>query len=264
MSSIDEVKSGGYVSFSHSEYRHILRQLMEYLPILDYSEIDQNTESFCVIRHDVEFSLDRALELARIEHEMNINTSYFIQLNNDTYNPLSSKGIEIIHEISKLGHKIGLHFTPSSAEHNIIVEEFNTLKAIFYGKIGFNIDRFSFHRPNLNVELLSNKIRIDGLINVYDDLFFEFFDGEIPDKPRVKYVSDSNHKWKYGSPLEAIDDGCRKLHILFHPFSWSEEGGNNLDNYLSLIKEKNHNLINSIDAEMSNFPLDEIIKKLEI
>ena len=118
--------------------------------------------------------------------------------------------------------------------------------------------------PDLRMQLLSNKIRIDGLINVYDDLFFEFFNGEIPNKPRVKYISDSNHKWKYGSPLEAIDDGCRKLQILFHPFSWSEKGGNNLDNYLSLIKEKNLNLINSIDAEMSNFPLDEIMKKLEM
>ena len=46
MSSIDEVESGGYVPFSHPEYRHILRQLIEYLPILDYNEIDQNTESF--------------------------------------------------------------------------------------------------------------------------------------------------------------------------------------------------------------------------
>ena len=64
--------------------------------------------------------------------------------------------------------------------------------------------------------------------------------------------------------MEAIDDGCRKLQILFHPFSWSEKGGNNLDNYLSLIKEKNLNLINSIDAEMSNFPLDEIMKQLEM
>ena len=144
MSSIDEVKSGGYVSFSHSEYRHILRQLMEYLPILDYSEIDQNTESFCVIRHDVEFSLDRALELARIEHEMNINTSYFIQLNNDTYNPMSSKGIEIIHEISKLGHKIGLHFTPSSAEHDIVVEEFNTLKLFFTERLVLILIAFLF------------------------------------------------------------------------------------------------------------------------
>ena len=264
MSSIHEVKSGGYVSFSHSEYRHILRQLMEYLPILDYGEIDQNTESFCVIRHDVEFSLERALDLAKIEYEMNISTSYFIQLSNDTYNPLSSKGIEIINKISKMGHKIGLHFTPSRAEHDIIVQEFNTLKAAFYDMIGLDIDRFSFHRPNLNLELLRNRISIDGMINVYDELFFEFFDGEIPSKPRVKYISDSNHKWKYGSPLEAINDGCRKLQILFHPFSWSEKGGNNLDNYLSLIKEKNYDLINSIDAEMSNFPLGEIKKILDM
>jgi hypothetical protein len=64
--------------------------------------------------------------------------------------------------------------------------------------------------------------------------------------------------------LEAIDNGCRKLQILFHPFSWSDKGGNNLDNYLSLIKEKNHELINSINAEMSNFPLDEIMKRLDM
>ena len=58
-----------------------------------------------------------------------------------------------------------------------------------------------------------------------------------------------------------VAENCK---YCFIHFSWSEKGGNNLDNYLSLIKEKNLNLINSIDAEMSNFPLDEIMKQLEM
>ncbi len=247
-----------YNPFSYNEYEHILLQLSKHLPLLDYSEIDERTESFCVIRHDIEFSLERALSLAIIENRMNIKTSYFVQLNNNTYNALSSKNVNIINKIKTLGHSIGLHFTPSSADKEKVRNEFFSLKTILEGHISHNIDRFSFHRPNLNRQLLKNKIKIEGAINVYDDLFFEYFDNIVPDNPRIKYISDSNHKWHYGHPLDAIDNNFKKVQILFHPFSWSSKGGNNIENYISLLEEKTNTLIHSINSEISNFPLDKI------
>lgn len=245
--------------FSYAEYRNILQSLSEQFDIIDYGDIDEKTESFCVIRHDIEFSVERALEMAKLESEMNVKTSYFFQINNNTYNPFSSKNLAIIHDIAKLGHKIGIHFTPSSSKEKIVRSEFFMMKRIFEDLTKISVDRFSFHRPNLNSEVLSENINIDGIINVYSNLFFEYFDDKIPEDPEIKYISDSNHQWKYGHPLDSMNSSWRKIHILIHPFSWSSSGGNNYENYLNLLKEKNDTLMESINEEISNFPISDII-----
>ena len=244
--------------FSYAEYRFILQELSKRLEIIDYADISENTENFCVIRHDIEFSIERALVMAKIESEMNVKTSYFFQITNNTYNIFSSENIAIVCKIASLGHKIGLHFSPSSDDEDQVKKEFFRMKKVFEEMLPVKLDRFSFHRPNLNSNILSKNIKIDGIINVYSDLFFEYFDDEIPGDPRVKYISDSNHQWKYGHPLDITDNSWKKVHVLIHPFSWSVDGGGNFDNYLGLLAEKNNRLLESIDNEISNFPIDEI------
>ena len=96
--------------FSYAEYRNIITLVKHNLPIMDFSEVNDEVDSFCVLRHDIEFSIDRALEMARIEHEdLNVHSTYTVQLRNNTYNALSQKNIEAIQEIESMGHYIGLH-----------------------------------------------------------------------------------------------------------------------------------------------------------
>ena len=38
--------------------------------LLDFSDITKTTDKFCVLRHDIEFSIDRAYELAKIEKDL--------------------------------------------------------------------------------------------------------------------------------------------------------------------------------------------------
>ena len=53
--------------FSYNEYVNIIKLVNSHLPIIDFSDIDEQTEKFCVLRHDIEFSIDRAYELAKVE-----------------------------------------------------------------------------------------------------------------------------------------------------------------------------------------------------
>ena len=100
--------------FNYSEYRNIIKLVQSYLRIYDFKEVlNYNPSQYCVLRHDIEFSIDRALMLARIESdELGVKSTYTVQLRNNTYNALSQKNIEAIQEIEKLGHKIGLHQNP--------------------------------------------------------------------------------------------------------------------------------------------------------
>ena len=55
------------MNFSYNEYRNIIKLIQQFLPIMDFADITPKTEEFCVIRHDIEFSIDRAAKLAEIE-----------------------------------------------------------------------------------------------------------------------------------------------------------------------------------------------------
>ena len=41
-----------------------------------------------------------------------------------------------------------------------------------------------------------------------------------------------------------------------HPFSWSETGYQNYSNFVSLIRERNKELLHSMDSETSTFPTE--------
>ena len=83
--------------FSYNEYKNIINLVREHIPIVDFSEVDEKIKKFCVLRHDIEFSIDRAYELAKLEKELGVSSTYTVQLRNNTYNALSEKNIRIHH-----------------------------------------------------------------------------------------------------------------------------------------------------------------------
>lgn len=239
-----------YKSFSYEEYTAIINHLTGRLPLLDFTAIDNNTEQFCVIRHDIEFSVDRALNLARFEsEELGIQSSYLFQLRNNCYNIISDMNIEKLHIIQSLGHTVGLHCHMNHLDSIDKVKKAIDDEATVFSKLtNIRVDRFSFHRPSQF--LLRNNIKIDGLINCYDKAFFHYYDTPHNDL-RVKYLTDSRHEWHHGHPLECQH---QKVQLLTHPYSWSQKGANNLDNYRAILSEKSLELRQSINHETSTFP----------
>ena len=115
----------------------------------------------------------------------------------------------------------------------------------------FEVDRFAFHRPKK--EYLNCYVELDNRINCYDKKFFHFFENK-PESLEILYLADSNHKWKYGYPLDFDFSKINKLQLLTHPFSWSDSGGDNYGNFVTLIRERNDELVNSMNTETNTFP----------
>ena len=237
--------------FSYNEYKNIISIIKEHLPIVDFKNVSNNTLKFCILRHDIEFSIDRAYKLAKIEKEIGVSSTYTVQIRNNTYNALSEKNINLIKKIRDLGHHIGLHQNPPymSPEEleKYVSEDIKTLEKCY----GFEVDRFAFHRPKK--EYLKAYFELPNKINCYDRKFFHFFETK-PKELDVLYLADSNHEWKYGYPLDFDFSKINKLQLLTHPFSWSECGGDNYGNFLSLIRERNNELVNSMNTETNTFP----------
>jgi len=237
--------------FNYNEYKNIINLVKAHLPIIDFAEVTEKTNKFCVLRHDIEFSIDRAYQLAKIEKDLGVVSTYTVQVRNNTYNALSEKNIELIKKIKDLGHHIGLHQNPPLMKAEELSKYIMTDIKILEHFYGFEIDRFAFHRPKK--EYLASYVILENKINCYDKKFFHYFD-EKPDKLDVLYLSDSNHKWKFGYPLDFDFPEVKKLQLLTHPYSWTDEGYDNYGNYLSLIRDRKNELINSMNTETSTFP----------
>jgi len=249
-------KKGLFVMFNYAEYRNIITLVKQNLPIMDFSEVNDEVNAFCVLRHDIEFSIDRALQMARIEHEdLNVHSTYTVQLRNNTYNALSQKNIEAIQEIESMGHYIGLHQNPPQMSDDELVDyitkDIETLEHYY----GFSVDRFAFHRCGSNPGILEKYVEVPDKINCYSEQFFHYFSGEKPKDLRVHYLADSNHDWKYGHPFN-VDywDLPQKMQLLTHPYSWTEVGYENISNFTKLIKERNEELLSDMNSETKTFP----------
>lgn len=61
-------------------------------------------EKFIILRHDVDLKAENSLQTAKIEHNLNINASYYFRIVRQSNKDL------IIRQIAELGHEIGYHY----------------------------------------------------------------------------------------------------------------------------------------------------------
>lgn len=238
--------------FSFEDYKEIIRIIQSVGTHTNYADAI-GKDKFIIMRHDVEYSVERAYELARVEQSMDFVSTYFFQWTNNSYNILSRRNLDMIKDMHERGQHIGLHFalngmTDMMAIRKQIQKEIDILSEMF----GFQITEFSIHRPSKDV--LRENIKLEGILNAYQDDFFTFAEKVTADTPvKVKYMSDANHIWRYGYPDEENITGYDKVQILTHPFAWCKEGYNNFNNYRALVQEKYVELIDSIDQECKDF-----------
>lgn len=238
--------------FSFEDYKEILRIIKSTGLQKNYKEA-LHADEFIIMRHDVEYSVERAYAMAKVESSMDFTSTFFFQWTNNSYNLLSRKNRDLICDMHERGQEIGLHFalngiTDMAEVRKQIIKEMHMLSEM----LGFEISEFSIHRPS--PAALAENIKLPGIINAYQDEFFTFAENVTKDSVLgVKYFSDANHIWRYGYPDEKSICGHKKIQILTHPFAWTKKGYDNFDNYKSLVKEKYIELIDSIDNECKDF-----------
>tara|TARA_Y100001963_G_scaffold152589_1_gene237736 strand:+ start:5746 stop:6486 length:741 start_codon:yes stop_codon:yes gene_type:complete len=240
--------------FSYNEYKSIVEKVTNELPLSDSLSVYNGLDEFVFIRHDVEYSVERAYDLAKFEsEELYINTAYLFQLRNNSYNILSSKNIQLVREMRDMGHEIGLHVHLGGLKNvddieDYVLDDISTLEKYF----DFDVDIFSFHRPSQ--ESLRRNVDIEDKINLYGDKFFHYYKIRRPKNVNVMYLPDSNHHWRFGHPLDLDLKKHKRIQINCHPFSWTPQGHDNLNNFKTLIDEKNIETIYSVNDETKTFP----------
>jgi hypothetical protein len=204
--------------FTEKNYRKLLLLAQKRFEFVQYNQVFADSEKFEIIwRHDVDFSIHRALALARIEHELKIKSTFFIQLGSTCYNCFEEEIKEKVEEIMSLGHSIGLHFyaqfynvqTKYELEERLYFEKY-ILETILNQKI----DVFSFHNPSIEILDRFTEARYTGLINTYSDFFRKNFG----------YCSDSNGYWRHERMKDfLLNKNNKRIQVLTHPEWWQKK-----------------------------------------
>ena len=147
-----------------------------------------------LLRHDVDLSLEAALEMAELEAEEGAATTYLLMTRSVFYNPASREGEAAIARLRSLGHRVGLH---AVHPHVDLDDRFDPVVA--------------WHNPE--PEYMTAPI--DGAVNPMAAPYFD----------PVAYRSDSNHRWRSGCPHEELRAGAFPwLQVLVHPEIWVYAG----------------------------------------
>jgi len=211
--------------FSYDHYKKTLVKIKEKRK---FSSFSNNSDNDVILRHDVDCSLKAALTMAKIESDLEIQSTYFILLTSDFYNPFSIDSSKFIRGILKLGHKIGLHY-----DENFIIkssldptETIQKQIDILDHHFDTSIDAVSAHEsigfpPQLQFDLPSN------VKNAYSEKFVV----------ERKYISDSAMYWRENCFCQNFLN-YKKMQILIHPMWWSTENKNRNEIMNSFVNGK--------------------------
>ena len=97
--------------FSYIELEKFFKHIKENYTVTSLTK--WNGSNAIILRHDVDFDIKPAYNLALKEKEFDINSTFFIMTSSLTYNPLSFDNRRMLKKMSKMGFEIGLHFDPS-------------------------------------------------------------------------------------------------------------------------------------------------------
>ena len=198
-------------NFTLNSYIEMIEALLKQgYQAVSYAEANP-AKKHVILRHDIDFELDAAVEMAKREYKHELRATYFILLRGEFYNIASDTGLTAIHKLAALGHDIGLHFDAAiyDTEKTSLSHEVSKEAEVLASLTGLPINAMSLHRPHPN--LLEQEFDTGSLINSYAKKFFKEFG----------YCSDSNGGWHYDYPLDhpSVDSG-QGLHLLTHPIWW--------------------------------------------
>lgn len=204
------------MEFTYDAYAKLIDTIQE----SNYTITDYHNYHYvqfpCILRHDIDYSIERAVRFAKQEKELGIKSTYFVLVSSDFYNIFSFDVGEKIQQLIEYGHEVGLHFDETVYQRNeayeekiidYILKERDLLEQACRRKVSV----VSMHRPSKKV--LEKNLEVPGMVNSYSKELFQNF----------KYVSDSRMKWREDVMAYIKEKRYPKMQILTHAFWYKEK-----------------------------------------
>lgn len=215
------------MDYNKKSYKLILRSALDQgFGFIDFFNLNLDEHGkLIVLRHDIDFSLAMALEMAVIDASCNIKSTFALQISSPLYNPFTAFGIKTVNEIQQLGHNIVLHYRASSAAAvGEIREDVNREMQVMRAYFPYIQPVFVWHNPPSS-NLLSD-IEVPGLVNAYSASYVR----------DMHYISDSVLRHSPEDFLSSLSKH-NYLYLLLHPIIWMSEKSDMVSMIASALKE---------------------------
>ena len=232
--------------FTIEGYINLLHYLKQIYNIAPFCKVSEKKTPYLILRHDVDYSLEAAFEMARIEKNLGITSTYFVLASCEVYDLHEEKNANWLRKISDLGHEIGLHFEPRKyRSYNRSVKE-------------------TFRIETNRLETISGKKVVSiARHNEWDRDPFASIKGYInanhPYWRSDLFVHDSCRAW---ATLEGlfmlINNPPRTVQLLVHPDNWQKVKMDRevlIERLFASLKRKNPALKRRMNRIWLNDPL---------
>lgn len=225
------------IDFSHQSYLDLLAFVQRLgRPIVSFSDVPA-TGPFVILRHDIDFSIAKAVEMAQLDATVGARSTFFVLLTTPYYNPLDEENLARLRSIVDLGHEIGLHIDCSgfdSLSREQQRRRVQTQAACLESHLGVQIHSIAQHKPT------AAKIRPEfpGYTDAYSKAYFN----------DIGYISDSRMVFRVSDVYGFFRDHQRSQAVL-HPVWWHAQAKTRAQILDELKIQLGHQLAEMIDAE---------------
>jgi hypothetical protein len=201
------------IEFTHESYLALLAYLRElgYTVGSFHDVLRQQPDSYVIHRHDIDFSLARGVELAALDQQGGVTSTFFVLLTSPYFNVLSAEGTQQVRAIAAMGHEIGLHIDLTGFElldPDAQQRQIRHLAAILGDVAGCVINSIAQHRPASTLV----RVHSPGFIDAYDDRFYR----------EIGYISDSRRVF-VKPDVHGFFRQHTRSQLLTHPIWWTAE-----------------------------------------
>ena len=196
-------------------------------------------ERYILLRHDIDFAPSFSLEMAQLEAERGVKSTFFVLVDGQFYDALRPEVIRQVRAIGALGHEIGLHFAISNSVEADAGAEVAFRLRILSEIAGAPVRAFSQHDP-VNAGFV--QVRLPQGHPPAVDM------NEVLREHDLLYVSDSGMMWRRHTFHTALDEG-RNLCLLAHPHSWLHPQ----DDYVAMIRDLEAREISALTERFDTF-----------
>lgn len=192
--------------FSEKFLKKFFKEIKKRGDTILFKEFKKNKKKAFFIRHDIDLDLLPAQQMSYLENKIGIKSTFFIMVSSKNYNIHSVNNKNILLNILKQGHEIGLHFDSSIYNSNFLLALESEAK-VLEDLIGNKISTFSIHNPSITKKFLNRSKYLSAYDkNVFDKRF---------------YLSDSRMLFLNKNPIQFLDKiQISNLQILLHPMHY--------------------------------------------
>lgn len=205
------------INFSHQSYCELLQYIMDLgRRIVPFRDIPSppgrdgvaDPGSYVILRHDIDFSVAKAEEIAVLDREMGVQSTFFVLLTTPYYSALDEENLQTLRRIIGMGHEIGLHYDCSGFDALTFDEQYRriqSLAACLESHLDVQIKALAQHKP----AAATIHPEFPGFVDPYSQAFFK----------DIAYISDSRMMFRVKDVYAFFKENPRCQAVL-HPIWW--------------------------------------------